>query len=141
METISHGESGSQQGRLGYNWGPVPPERSGAPTVPVPSAPQASYWVAIATSLCSMITDGTYPPDSRVPAVRQLAASWQVSLSPVRRAYLHLEAVGVLKGIQRQGVWVQRLPEPGDLPGGVVPDDLAAVRRDLLAMKSPVSCG
>jgi GntR family transcriptional regulator, transcriptional repressor for pyruvate dehydrogenase complex len=101
---------------------------------------RSAQWTQITLALCGQITDGVYPVKSRVPSYRTLAGEYGVSLTPVRRAYGHLQDVGVLEGQERHGVVVVRLPEPEDLPGGVaLRDEVAALRLELTSVRAEVA--
>ena len=49
---------------------------------------------------------GDWPPGTKLPSIRALAVSLQVSIITVKRAYLELERQGVIVTRQGRGCWV-----------------------------------
>lgn len=64
----------------------------------------------IAADLRQKIADGTYPPGSRLPTIRELAETYDVSEEPVRTALRTLEDEGWTEGQQGKGVFVSARP-------------------------------
>jgi len=60
----------------------------------------------IRTQLASLITTGALPAGSRLPTVRDLAADLGVAVGTVRRAYVELEAAGLIVSRRRTGTVV-----------------------------------
>lgn len=89
---------------------------------------------AVAESLETRIRDGRLLPGARVPTVRRLAASLDLSPTTVAAAYRFLRLRGVLKGEGRKGTFVSpRPPVAPPRPDLVVPEgllDLAAGNPD-----------
>lgn len=59
-------------------------------------------YLQIADRICDEILLGVYPPDSRIPSVREYAISVQVNANTVMRSYLHLAAKDIIAN--RRGV-------------------------------------
>ncbi|MBO5779783.1 MAG: GntR family transcriptional regulator [Muribaculaceae bacterium] len=53
-------------------------------------------YLQIADRICDAISDGTYPPDSRIPSVRDYASKFQVNPNTVMRSYEYLADEGVI---------------------------------------------
>ena len=71
----------------------------------------------IADRLAELIQQGTYPPGSRIPSVRQTGEQNGVSISTVLQAYSLLESRGLIEARPQSGYYVRRqaerrLPEP-----------------------------
>jgi DNA-binding transcriptional MocR family regulator len=71
----------------------------------------------IADRLAELIKQGTYPPGSRIPSVRQTSEQNGVSISTVLQAYSLLESQGLIEARPQSGYYVRRqaarrLPEP-----------------------------
>lgn len=73
------------------------------------SAPRRRY-LYVAEQLLQAIADGTYPPGSRIPGDREIAASTHVSRPAVREALLALEIVGMVEVQPGAGVFVTAGP-------------------------------
>ncbi len=75
-------------------------------------------YLQVAEQLLQAIADGTYPPGSRIPSDREIAASTHVSRPTVREALLALEIVGAVEVQPGSGVFVtdrtggQQSPDP-----------------------------
>lgn len=76
----------------------LPLQLSGASGVPM--------YRQIVDQMSAMIGSGQLAPGTRLPSVRELAASLLVSLITVRRAYTDLEAAGLIESRQGQGTFV-----------------------------------
>lgn len=72
-------------------------------------------WLAIARDLSQRIGSGELKVGDAIPSREQLRRRYGVAEGTSRRAIQHLRAVGVLKGEQGRGVFVQRIPVPADL--------------------------
>jgi DNA-binding transcriptional regulator YhcF (GntR family) len=59
------------------------------------------------------IRDGTLPPGTRLPTVRELAAQMSLAVNTVARAYRELESAGILETRGRFGTFVARV-DPAD---------------------------
>lgn len=71
----------------------------------------------IAGQIRQQIRDGRLPPGTRLPPVRELAATLTVNPNTVARAYRELESSGLLDTLQGSGTFVREsvtadLPEP-----------------------------
>lgn len=74
------------------------------PASPVPPYAQLQEQVA------TMIRSGVLAPDTRLPAIRHLAADLGVATGTVARAYRELEAAGLVATRGRHGTVVQPPP-------------------------------
>ena len=50
----------------------------------------------IITHICGAVVSNEYPPGSRIPSVRDLAAKWKVNPNTIQRAMTELEQQGLL---------------------------------------------
>jgi excisionase family DNA binding protein len=67
----------------------------------------------IASALRKQIADGTYPPGSRLPSRRDLAAEHGTSVAPVAGAFQDLQAEGLIRADPQSGYLVcQAQPRP-----------------------------
>ncbi len=71
----------------------------------------------IAKIITTLIEQGTYRSDERIPSVRQMAKQQSVSISTVLKAYLELENRGLIEARPQSGYYVsapkfEQLPEP-----------------------------
>ena len=82
----------------------------------------------LAATLRSLVLDGLLPPQTRLPAERDLAAKLRVSRSTVTSAYDRLRAEGYLASRQGAGSWVT-------LPGGHRTASDAVVRSEGLDLR------
>ncbi len=64
------------------------------------------FYRQIEDQLGGLIRSGQLPPQTRLPAYRELAPQLVVSLITVRRAYAELEAAGLIVCRQGQGTFV-----------------------------------
>lgn len=73
---------------------------------------------SIARQIAAMIEQGTYPPGSRLPGERELAAKFDVSRVTIREAEIALQATGWLEIKTGSGVYVSetRPEQAGALP-------------------------
>jgi DNA-binding transcriptional MocR family regulator len=79
-------------------------------TAPIDHRSEPLY-AALAESVQALIEDGTLRPGHRVPSVRRMARSRQVSISTVLQAYTQLESRGYLEARPQSGFYVRpRLP-------------------------------
>ena len=65
----------------------------------------------IADRLAELIKQGTYPPGSRIPSVRQTSEQSGVSISTVLQAYSLLESRGLIEARPQSGYYVRRQAE------------------------------
>ena len=72
---------------------------------------KSPVYLQIADRIRSDILNGTYPPDTQIPAVRQLAITAAVNPNTVQRAMSELEAEGFLCSKGTQGRFVTSDPE------------------------------
>lgn len=61
-----------------------------------------AIYIQIADRICDEIVNGTYPPDSRLPSVREYAADMQVNANTVMRSYERLAQQGYI--YNRRGI-------------------------------------
>ncbi|RPI96634.1 MAG: PLP-dependent aminotransferase family protein, partial [Chloroflexi bacterium] len=71
----------------------------------------------LAERLAELIRQGTYPPGTRIPSVRQMSQQQNLSISTVLEAYSLLESQGLIEARPQSGYYVrahmeERLPEP-----------------------------
>lgn len=62
-----------------------------------------STYIEVSSSIESEIRSGVYPPGSRLPPQRQLAAELGINVSTVSRAYKELQSRGLVIGSKRRG--------------------------------------
>jgi DNA-binding GntR family transcriptional regulator len=77
-------------------------------------------YVAIADVLEDRIKDGTYPPDTALPAEPRLVAEFGAARETVRQAIRLLVSRGLVEVVRGKGTYVKppgEWPEPGP-PGG-----------------------
>lgn len=55
-----------------------------------------ALWREIANDIERRVAAGLLKPGDELPSQAELAATWQCSLAPVKRAIAHLDATGVL---------------------------------------------
>lgn len=55
-----------------------------------------AIYLQIADKICDDVMTGTLPPGSRIPSVREYAASVEVNANTVMRSYDHLASAGIL---------------------------------------------
>lgn len=80
-------------------------------------ATKSLLYQEVADRVASLIGQGTYPPGSRLPSVRQMSEQSSVSVSTVLQAYSLLESKGLIEARPQSGYYVRRqtsarLPEP-----------------------------
>jgi GntR family transcriptional regulator len=54
-------------------------------------------WRQVAAVVAERITDGTYPPGTRVPSVVELSAEFEIAASTVQKVFAHLKAEGLIR--------------------------------------------
>src|SRR5512138_2740644 len=79
--------------------------------------PKILRYQELAERLAELIHQGTYPPGTRVPSVRQMSQQQNLSISTVLEAYSLLERQGLIEARPQSGYYVhaqseERLPEP-----------------------------
>src|SRR5512138_683726 len=79
--------------------------------------PKILRYQELAEQLAELIRQGTYPPGTRVPSVRQMSEQQNVSISTVLQAYSLLESQGLVEARPQSGYYArarteERLPEP-----------------------------
>ncbi len=68
-------------------------------------------YMQIAERIRNSIINGTYPPDSQIPPVRQLALTAAVNPNTVQHALAELETEGIIYSRGTQGRFVTSDPE------------------------------
>jgi DNA-binding transcriptional MocR family regulator len=81
------------------------------------STSQILRYQELADRMAELISQGTYPPDKRIPSIRQMSQQQGVSISTVLQAYYLLEDRGLIEARPQSGYYVraraaERLPEP-----------------------------
>ena len=71
-------------------------------------------YVAIADDITDKITDGTYPPESRLPSEAELAEEYGAAKMTVRAAIRVLNERGLVETVRGKGSFV--LPPGNDSP-------------------------
>jgi GntR family transcriptional regulator, hexuronate regulon transcriptional repressor len=71
----------------------------------------------LARGLLEELASGRYPIGARLPAERELAATYNVSRPTVREAMIALEVQGLVEVKVGSGAYVRRLPGKEDIPG------------------------
>jgi DNA-binding transcriptional regulator YhcF (GntR family) len=61
----------------------------------------------VRAQIATQVADGTLPPATRLPTVRQLAEDLGLAVNTVARAYKELEADGVIETQGRRGTFVR----------------------------------
>src|SRR5512138_673046 len=79
--------------------------------------PKILRYQELAEQLAELIRQGTYPPGTRIPSVRQMSQQQNLSISTVLEAYSLLERQGLIEARPQSGYYVhtqpeERLPEP-----------------------------
>jgi GntR family transcriptional repressor for pyruvate dehydrogenase complex len=82
-----------------------------------PDKTQDRLYQDLARSLKEELASGRYPVGARLPAERELAATYNVSRPTVREAVIALEVQGLVEVRIGSGAYVRRLPGKEDLPG------------------------
>ncbi|MBC9714111.1 winged helix-turn-helix transcriptional regulator [Streptomyces sp. TRM66268-LWL] len=70
-------------------------------------------WRQVAAAIAARIEDGTYPVDTRVPSVVELATEFGVATSTAQKALAHLKAEGYVRAEVGLGSFATR-PEDRD---------------------------
>lgn len=83
----------------------------------LPKRSQDRLYQDLARSLLEELASGRYPVGARLPAERELAASYNVSRPTVREAIIALEVQGLVEVKVGSGAYVRRLPGKEDIPG------------------------
>ena len=106
-----------------------------------------AIYLQIADTICDRVLDGTFPPESRIPSVREYAAEVEVNANTVMRAYDHLASLGIIYNKRGIGYFIcpdavgevhnlrRRELLEGDMPTffhrlrllGITPQELAAL--------------
>jgi len=81
------------------------------------STSQILRYQELADRMAELIRQGTYPPEKRIPSIRQMSQQQGVSISTVLQAYYLLEDQGLIEARPQSGYYVraraaERLPEP-----------------------------
>jgi GntR family transcriptional regulator, hexuronate regulon transcriptional repressor len=71
----------------------------------------------LARSLLEELSSGRFPVGARLPAERELAATYNVSRPTVREAMIALEVQGLVEVRVGSGAYVRRMPGKEDIPG------------------------
>ncbi|MFJ9575613.1 substrate-binding domain-containing protein [Streptomyces sp. NPDC101191] len=91
----------------------------------IPAAGRELKFRALMAQLRQGMLDGTWPPGSKLPTERALAAGSGVSVTTVRRAYEDLVALGLVERRQGAGTFAAQRPEEHPdrrVVGVLVPD-------------------
>lgn len=83
----------------------------------IPDKGQDRLYQDLARSLLDELASGRYPVGARLPAERELAATYNVSRPTVREAMIALEVQGLVEVRVGSGAYVRRLPGKEDIPG------------------------
>ena len=83
----------------------------------IPDKNQDRLYQDLARSLLEELASGRYPVGARLPAERELAATFNVSRPTVREAMIALEVQGLVEVKVGSGAYVRRLPGKEDIPG------------------------
>ena len=70
-----------------------------------------ALYEAIAERVLAQIRDGTFAPGEKLPSVREIAATFEVSVNTAVQSYRHLERLEVVDVRPRQGYFVRVLAE------------------------------
>lgn len=109
-----------------------------------------AIYLQIADTICDRVLDGTFPPENRIPSVREYATQVEVNANTVMRAYDHLASLGIIYNKRGIGYFIcldavkkvhsMRREEllGGDMPQlfhrlqllGITPGELAAFYSD-----------
>ena len=82
-----------------------------------PERSQDRLYQDLARNLLEELASGRYPVGARLPAERELAATYNVSRPTVREAMIALEVQGLVEVRVGSGAYVRRLPGAEDIPG------------------------
>lgn len=82
-----------------------------------PDKSQDRLYQDLARGLIEELASGRYPVGARLPAERELAATYNVSRPTVREAMIALEVQGLVEVRVGSGAYVRRLPGKEDIPG------------------------
>ncbi|MCI8468049.1 MAG: GntR family transcriptional regulator [Eggerthellaceae bacterium] len=78
------------------------------PSFSLDKSSEIALWVQLRTQIIDQIRTGELEPDQKMPTVRGLAQSLDVSPSVVNQCYRYLKATGYLVSRQGSGVRVRR---------------------------------
>ncbi|MDU4288986.1 aminotransferase-like domain-containing protein [Mixta calida] len=82
------------------------------------TSPEITRYQQLADDFARAIQDGTWPPGSRLPAIRRVAAAQQLSINTVLSAWRVLEDRGLIESRPQSGYYVRSvLPAPEKVPG------------------------
>src|SRR5690349_1149034 len=112
--------------------GPAVPRLCRSPALPLQLVEQKRLYRQIADQLAQLIARGEFPAGARLPAERELAASFGVSRASVREAIISLEMTGLVEVRVGTGIFVAPQPESAARPGadaGPGPFELLAARK------------
>ncbi len=65
-----------------------------------------SIFLQIADSISEKIIDGTYPPGSRIPSVREMASALGVNPNTIMRAFTELQSANIIENKRGIGYFV-----------------------------------
>jgi GntR family hexuronate regulon transcriptional repressor len=82
-----------------------------------PDRSQDRLYQDLARNLLEELASGKFPIGARLPAERELAATYNVSRPTVREAMIALEVQGLVEVRVGSGAYVRRLPGKEDIPG------------------------
>ena len=69
--------------------------------------PKTLRYQELAERLAELIQQGTYPPGTRIPSVRQMSQQQNLSISTVLQAYSLLERQGLIESRPQSGYYVR----------------------------------
>jgi GntR family transcriptional regulator len=72
--------------------------------------PERPLWLQLMETLRQRITDGTYPPRTKIPSLTRITQEFGVGLNTARHAVEHLEEQGYVLAVPSLGTFV-RLPD------------------------------
>jgi GntR family transcriptional regulator, uxu operon transcriptional repressor len=104
---------------------------AGVPALPLQLVEQKRLYRQIADQLAHLIALGEFPAGTRLPAERELAASFGVSRASVREAIISLEMIGLVEVRVGTGIFVtpQARAIDGSTDAGPGPFELLAARK------------
>ncbi len=103
--------------------------------MPINRADARTLSSQIAAEMRRRITEGEYTPGQRFPSLKALAAEYNVAELTVHAAVRELQQQGVLASVSGRGTFVQRTPAPEEEPDGPLPNQVAALRAEVDALR------
>ena len=84
-------------------------ERKGSPLISINYRDARPIYLQVKDSLRRLIVTGAMPPGTKLPSVRELAASLAINPNTIQRAYRELEAEGYILSIAGKGSFAAEL--------------------------------